>query len=68
VNSRREFIRNFVFGTISLPLSFTKKYLDNERFRIKKSDMYYRRLGRTNLYISEICLGGSPVPPEPVFL
>lgn len=24
--------------------------------------MYYRRLGRTNLYISEISLGGSPLP------
>lgn len=30
--------------------------------RIKKGKMLYRRLGRTDLWISEISLGGSPVP------
>jgi hypothetical protein len=30
--------------------------------------MYYRRLGRTNLLISEISLGGSPVPEWPILL
>jgi predicted aldo/keto reductase-like oxidoreductase len=29
--------------------------------------MKYRRLGRTNMKISEISLGGSPVPPEAIF-
>lgn len=29
--------------------------------------MNYRRLGRTGLKISEISLGGSPVPPEAIF-
>lgn len=29
--------------------------------------MEYRRLGRTNMKISEISLGGSPVPPEVIF-
>lgn len=33
----------------------------------EKSGMRYRRLGRTDLMISEVSLGGSPVPPEPVF-
>lgn len=28
--------------------------------------MFYRRLGRTNLLISEISLGGSPVPAKPI--
>ena len=30
--------------------------------------MFYRRLGRTNLLISEIALGGSPVPDMPILL
>jgi predicted aldo/keto reductase-like oxidoreductase len=36
--------------------------------RVRKGDMTYRRLGRTDLLISEISLGGSPPPPEPVLL
>lgn len=32
--------------------------------RIIKGGMAYRRLGRTGLIISEICLGGSPLPDE----
>ncbi len=36
--------------------------------RVRKGDMIYRRLGRTDLMISEISLGGSPPPPEPVLL
>jgi hypothetical protein len=30
--------------------------------------MYYRRLGRTNLLVSEISLGGSPIPEWPILL
>jgi predicted aldo/keto reductase-like oxidoreductase len=33
----------------------------------EKTGMRYRRLGRTELKISEVSLGGSPVPPEAVF-
>jgi predicted aldo/keto reductase-like oxidoreductase len=32
--------------------------------RRRESDMFYRRLGRTDLWISEIALGGSPLPDE----
>jgi predicted aldo/keto reductase-like oxidoreductase len=32
--------------------------------RRREGDMVYRRLGRTNLWISEISLGGSPLPDE----
>jgi len=32
--------------------------------KIRKNDMVYRRLGRTGLYVSEISLGGSPLPDE----
>ncbi len=35
--------------------------------RIRKGSMHYRRLGRTGMMISEISMGGSPVPSEPVF-
>lgn len=41
---------------------------EEETSRIKKGEMYYRRLGRTNLVISEISLGGSPLPDWPLFL
>lgn len=45
-------------------LSFGQQTTD----RIQKEGMYYRRLGRTNLMISEISLGGSPLPDWDLFL
>jgi uncharacterized protein len=36
--------------------------------RIRKNGMNYRRLGRTGLHISEIALGGSPLPDERLLL
>ena len=63
---RREFIKKMVFGAVSilapLPKSFSKG--QKETHRLKKGQMYYRRLGRTELYISEISLGGSPLPDQ----
>ena len=35
--------------------------------RVKKGDIYYRPLGATGLWISELALGGSPSPPLNVF-
>jgi predicted aldo/keto reductase-like oxidoreductase len=35
--------------------------------RQKRGDMWYRRLGRTGLFISEISLGGSPLPDWSLF-
>ena len=72
--SRREFIRISAAGMLG-----THTLVGNQRGqdsdlaqqkvikRVKKGSMYYRRLGRTGLMISEISLGGSPIPPEPVF-
>jgi len=51
--------------TTSATIASAKPFLANkENNRLKKGEMYYRRLGRTNLFISEISLGGSPVPEE----
>jgi predicted aldo/keto reductase-like oxidoreductase len=36
--------------------------------RVRKGDMYYRRLGRTDFHISEISLGGSPIPEWPILV
>lgn len=35
--------------------------------RVRRGEMVYRRLGRTEMMVSEIGLGGSPIAPEPVF-
>lgn len=36
--------------------------------RKKEGDLYYRPLGATGLWVSELSLGGSPSPPERIFL
>lgn len=67
---RREFLKNFAIGTLSVfstfPQSLLKAQVDESRQ--KKGEMFYRRLGRTNLFISEIALGGSPLPDWSLFL
>ncbi|MHC4946367.1 MAG: aldo/keto reductase, partial [Planctomycetota bacterium] len=57
---------------LALPMGFSclasqEEKLAPEAGVRQKGALKYRRLGRTNLMISEISLGGSPVPPEPVF-
>ncbi len=62
-NSRRMFIRNILYGTAAA--SFTTcatAFVKEKPDRVQRGQMFYRRLGRTNLHISEISLGGSPLP------
>jgi predicted aldo/keto reductase-like oxidoreductase len=69
-NSRRNFVKKVIFGSLGASMAahsrvFTKPQTQN---RIKKGPMYYRRLGRTGLYISEISIGGSPIPDWAILL
>ena len=61
--NRRTFLKSLALGSVSAPL-LSKKLLafQNQTERVKKGEMFYRRLGRTDLQISEISLGGSPIP------
>ncbi len=63
-------MKNLAAGALAvaarLPQSALQAPVPNER--TKKGDMFYRRLGRTGFLISEISLGGSPLPDWPLFL
>jgi len=68
--SRRSFLKRMVLGSFSIPLiehQAVNPGLRGEEGR-GKSRMNYRRLGRTGLSISEISLGGSPLPEWPILL
>lgn len=70
--TRREFLKNSALAAIGsrVPANgpFTREANTEELGdRVRKGNMTYRRLGRTTLFLSEIGLGGSPPPPEPVF-
>ncbi len=64
---RRSFLRNLALGACSAPL-LSKELLaiQDQKYRIKRGEMFYRRLGRTGLEISEISLGGSPIPDRAI--
>lgn len=69
-NNRRSFFKKIALGALAAPLSgyasfYTEK---SQKHRIQKGSMFYRRLGRTDMYISEISLGGSPVPEWPILM
>lgn len=68
-SSRRAFLKKFFYGTLSASVSAcqTAVPIEKRKDRLKKNQMFYRRLGRTNLYISEISLGGSPLPDWAIF-
>lgn len=63
-------MKNVIYGILSTSLAGTKNVfaLKKNRDRRKKGDMVYRRLGRTNLFVSEISLGGSPLPDWSILL
>jgi aryl-alcohol dehydrogenase-like predicted oxidoreductase len=68
-HDRRGFLKKAFFGTLAAP-SLAKNLLSSEKQQIirkKKGEMYYRKLGRTGLNISEISLGGSPLPDKAIF-
>jgi len=65
--SRRIFFKNLILGALSVPVvSISSQKNDIRDKMVKKGQMHYRRLGRTGLFISEVSLGGSPVPEWPI--
>jgi len=68
-NSRRKFLKNLALGSLGSVsgLSVFLNAAPAEEWRQKRGAMWYRRLGRTGLFISEISLGGSPLPDQSLF-
>ena len=62
--TRRVFIRHLALGGLAALAPLPPAA---EEWRQKKGEMWYRRLGRTGLFISEISLGGSPLPDWSLF-
>lgn len=67
--SRRAFLKGIALGSLSA-VSVLTGYQDSPPLQKtqKRGDMRYRRLGRTGLFISEVSLGGSPLPDWSLFL
>ena len=68
---RREFLKTLAVGAAAVAAPVGSPSLPSPPQnqapapdRIRKDGMVYRRLGRTGLMISEISLGGSPLPDE----
>jgi predicted aldo/keto reductase-like oxidoreductase len=68
-SGRRQFMKNLTAGAFTVMARFPESlcFPGQEEYRVKKGEMYYRRLGRTGLLISEISLGGSPLPDWSLF-
>jgi predicted aldo/keto reductase-like oxidoreductase len=62
-------MRNVALGSLASLSGFlgASKAAQAQELRQKRGDMWYRRLGRTGLFISEISLGGSPLPDWSLF-
>ncbi len=62
--TRREFIGQLAAGGLAALAPFPRMA---QEWRRRKGAMWYRRLGRTGLFVSEISLGGSPLPDWSLF-
>ena len=67
--SRRRFVKHLAAGAAAVVAGIPQSVLNpsGEDYHVKKGEMYYRRLGRTGLLVSEISLGGSPLPDWSLF-
>ena len=70
--SRRDFLKASALAAIGGRLPVGSMFAgegetDRTAENLRKAGVSYRRLGRTDLMISEISMGGSPPPSEPVF-
>ena len=68
--SRRDFVTRSALGMLGAGLaagSLGQEAPAAPRIE-KRGDMVYRRLGKTNLMVSELSIGGSPSPEPPIFL
>jgi len=70
-SKRRSFLKAFAVGaaaaivpSVSPSSRAASQTQVSPPYKIRRNDMIYRRLGRTGLLISEISLGGSPLPDE----
>jgi len=73
--NRRTFIKRSALTVIGTQLPAAallaqgdEKEKEKGSVKTQEGGMLYRSLGKTGLKLSEISLGGSPVPPEPVFV
>ncbi|MCJ7679234.1 MAG: aldo/keto reductase, partial [Candidatus Aminicenantes bacterium] len=68
-STRREFLKNTALGGITAPLALRTGIFSShgQTERKLKNGLYYRRLGKTDMWISELSLGSSPLPDWTVF-
>ena len=69
--NRREFFARTAMGAVGAGVAFgaprTLLAAEHKPKRITNNGMVYRRLGRTELMVSEISVGGSPSPQPSIF-